>query len=238
MPIRNKVISKNDKLNKLDKLNKNTKNKDLTYNDIIVVILNCKKYKHKREKQLNSWIKKIPKKLKYFHIIGDENLKEKYKIDKEENIIYVNCKDDYLSLPKKVIIAYQAIEENFDYKYVFKTDDDQNIKEEFWDLIINNLNPAINYGGQFVMLKKDTKIEPAYQNMHRELPIDLLLQKTIYCGGRFYLLSRTLVLDLISKKELFVDKIIEDHSVGLLMEKKLQDNALYFNINNYFETKF
>lgn len=221
----------------LDKLKK--KNKQyINYDKVILLIVNCKKYAHKREKQLQSWINDIPKDLKYYHVIGDENLEEDYVFDHLEKIIYVKCKDDYLSLPQKVILSYQAVDENFDYKYIYKTDDDQNIQKEIWELLRSNLNESVNYGGQYCQYKKDIITTPDYSKEHPELPSSFKIEKSIFCGGRFYLLSNKNVKDLLKKKNFFKDRILEDQSVGYIMDDKYKKNGLYFNIDRYFQTEY
>lgn len=91
--------------------------------DFIMLIMNCKAYKSKAEYQKQTWLKYIPEYLKYYHVIGIENLEEEYKFDNDNNILYVKNKDDYNSLPHKVITSYKAILENFKFKYIYKTDD-------------------------------------------------------------------------------------------------------------------
>ena len=38
--------------------------------------------------------------------------------DFNNSILYVKTNDDYVSLPKKVIAAYEAIHETYIYKYI------------------------------------------------------------------------------------------------------------------------
>ena len=101
-------------------------------NDFILLILNCEKYKYKAEKQKETWLKYLPDNLLYFHVIGkkieninENNSENEYEIDDENKVLYVNTKDDYNSLPDKVITAYKIINKLYKFKYIFKTDDDQ-----------------------------------------------------------------------------------------------------------------
>ena len=93
--------------------------------EYIMLIMNCKKYLKKAEFQKRTWLPNIPSYLKYYHVLGDESLEENYKFDNENNILLVKVADDYNSLPKKVIAAYNAVFETFNFKYIYKTDDDQ-----------------------------------------------------------------------------------------------------------------
>jgi hypothetical protein len=85
--------------------------------DFILLIMNCKKYEKKALFQKNTWLKTIPSYLKYYHVIGDENLETEYIFDEESHILWVKTKDDYNSLPNKVITSYQAVYETFQFKY-------------------------------------------------------------------------------------------------------------------------
>jgi hypothetical protein len=91
--------------------------------DYIMLIMNCKKYANKAEFQKQTWLPKVPSYLQYYHVIGDESLDYEFKFDDRERLLWVKVEDDYNSLPKKVIRAYQAVYDTFKFKYLFKTDD-------------------------------------------------------------------------------------------------------------------
>ena len=77
---------------------------------------------------------------------------------KEDNLLLIKVKDDYNFLPKKVIRAFQAIKETFQFKYILKTDDKQKVTNiKFFDTVILLLNrkyddfeTRICYGGYIV----------------------------------------------------------------------------------------
>ena len=98
--------------------------------------MNCKKYAKKALFQKMTWLKTIPDTLKYYHVIGEEELSDEFKFDEENRILWVKTADDYNSLPKKVIAAFNAVNVTFEFKYIFKTDDDQNmINLKFFDIV-------------------------------------------------------------------------------------------------------
>jgi hypothetical protein len=115
--------------------------------EFILLIMNCKKYVKKAVFQKMTWLKKIPSSLIYYHVIGDETLESDFKFNEEERILWVKTPDDYNSLPKKVIAAYNAVNISFNYKYILKTDDDQIlVKENFFKTIttlIKNAKPKL-----------------------------------------------------------------------------------------------
>ena len=88
--------------------------------DFIMLIMNCKKYYKKALFQKQTWLKTIPNYLLFYHVIGDETLDSEYKFDNETKILWVRVSDDYNSLPNKVITAYKAVFNTFNFKYLFR----------------------------------------------------------------------------------------------------------------------
>lgn len=210
----------------------------INHYDYLLLILNCKKYRAKANIQKDTWLKDIPSNIKYYHIIGD---KEKCNendilIDDTNSIIYTNTLDDYNSLPAKVITALNGIYSTFNFKYIFKTDDDQNlISKTFFTELIKVLESSnYHYGGLCLTVNDHIS---TYYTVHDCLPRDLLLKGTTYANGRFYLLSKVAVSDLICKKKDIEKQIIEDHAIGLYLENKFKEpnSLLNFNNNLYFK---
>ena len=184
--------------------------------DYIMLIMNCKKYVKKAEFQKKTWLPLIPSYLKYYHVLGDENLDSDFIFDHDNKTLYVKTKDDYNSLPKKVIASYNAVYKTFNFKYLFKTDDDQILcKPKFFDMLcglIQAKKPTPEYGGFVVDVSQPYLSQ--YYKIHPELPKQLPLYVTKYCSGRFYFLSRDAVEYLISKKEEIGREYLEDYAVG------------------------
>jgi len=203
--------------------------------DFIFLILNCKKYLYKSEFQKKIWLHRLPQNIKYFHIIGDIELcgENDYIIDEVNNKLYVNTPDDYNSLPNKIISAINSINQNYKYKYILKSDDDQiMINYKYFQNIINMLEESINiyhYGGFFVNCRDHIS---QYWRVHNCLPKNLFLKATKYCNGRFYILSYELVQELLKKSESIKKTIIEDHSIGLYIPDSYKKKS--FNIENPF----
>lgn len=206
--------------------------------EFILMILNCKKYRHKALDQKNSWLNSLQKicPIQYYHIIGDPAINVEYVFDDEEKILYVNAKDDYISLPQKVIIAQKALYERFHFNYLFKTDDDQTLVDitiipKLIHMLKSSSKIKTHYGGQFVNIKHD--MYSTYSTYHPELSKNLM-KKCIYATGRFYFLSAEAVADLLTKQSYFLQEQIEDYSVGYYLSPKYKVNAFNFNSSNYF----
>lgn len=204
--------------------------------EVIMLIMNCKKYEWKADIQRNSWLKFVPSFIKYYHVIGNEDLEAEYKFVEEVNILYVKTPDDYNSLPNKVITAFKAINDTFRYKYIFKTDDDQNlINPNFFKVLYNLLNtkgPPIHYGGHVVEV--NTPYLSEYYKIHPELPKELPIQVTEYCSGRFYFLSYKAIQSLLTKRETIIKEFLEDYAIGYNLHKFFKNNILKLNTDKAF----
>jgi hypothetical protein len=203
----------------------------------ILLILNCYKYKYKADRQIETWLKKLDNNIIYFHVIGDvDKCKDNdanYFFDFHNKILYTKTKDDYLSLPHKVITALEAINHTYNYDYVFKTDDDQELVDDgFFNKMMTTLSTKnYNYGGRLLNVNDHYS---TYYTVHSELPKKLLLKRTSYCSGRFYFLSKASVIDLLDKKERIKEHVIEDHAIGYYMDDHLKKNALHFLSDRFF----
>ena len=55
-----------------------------------------------------------------------------------------------------------------------------------------------------------------------------------FCNGRFYFLSKKVIVDLITKKDDIKKQIIEDHGIGLYIDKEFKKTILNFDTKNTF----
>jgi hypothetical protein len=203
--------------------------------DFILLIMNCKKYADKADKQKSTWLPKLAPFLKYYHVIGDEHLTTNYEFNNETNTLTLKVPDDYNSLPKKVIGAYKAITETHSFKYIFKTDDDQMVSNtQFFDTISRIIQiQKSDYGGFTVDVKQPYLSQ--YNKIHPELPGYLPIYKTKYCSGRFYFLSLKAVLYLLSKRENIELEYLEDYAIGFHLSALLKENMLHIDTHKYFK---
>lgn len=205
-------------------------------NKYILLIMNCKIYRSKALYQKKTWIPQLPNNIVYFHVIGDVSLNKKFKFDYENNILWVNVIDDYVSLPKKVIAAYDAILLTYKFEYIFKTDDDQIlVKPHFFSILPNILEkkfPKSDYGGYIVDVTKPYLSQ--YSKLHPELPQYIPILATKYCSGRFYYLSKDAIIDLTNKKEDVCKECLEDYAIGYHLDDKYKLNIVQIATNDFF----
>jgi len=203
--------------------------------EYIMLIMNCKKYSKKAKFQKMTWLPKIPHYLIFYHVIGEPELDTKYKFDNENRILWIKVEDDYNSLPKKVIRAYEAVNETFDFKYIFKTDDDQIlVNEKFLDIVkgITSGSKKIHYGGYIVDVKQNYLSQ--YHKIHPELPEHLPILQTKYCSGRFYFLSKQALSNVVSKKEFIEKEYLEDYAIGFNLDQYYKLNITNLATNKFF----
>lgn len=212
--------------------------------DIILLIMNCKQYDKKAHLQKMTWLKEISPSIQYYHVVADEDLEVDCIFDNVNHILTVKTLDDYNSLPKKVIKAYNAVYENLSFKYIFKTDDDQILlKPAFLNTLKNLLlttHHVVHYGGFIVDVKQPYLSQ--YYRIHPELPKEIPILQTKYCSGRFYFLSKSAVSNLINKSEEIEKEYLEDYAIGYNLSDHFKTNIMNIKTNDYFkdieETKY
>ena len=205
--------------------------------DYLLLIMNCVKYRKKALVQKSDWLQRIPSYLKYYHVIGNEKMEKDFLIDEEERIIWVKAKDDYNSLPSKVIAAFSAIQQTHTFKYIFKSDDSVLLQnDKFFDTIIGVITrmvPKVHYGGKIVNV--EIPYMSKYYLLHPELPKDMIIQSTKYCTGSLYFLSSEAVSNLISKRESVCKEYLEDYAVGLNLHSFFKKIMLPISTDKYFK---
>ena len=205
--------------------------------DYLLLIMNCVKYRKKALVQKSDWLQRIPSYLKYYHVIGNEKMEKDFLIDEEERIIWVKAKDDYNSLPSKVIAAFSAIQQTHTFKYIFKSDDSVLLQnDKFFDTIIGVITrmvPKVHYGGKIVNV--EIPYMSKYYLLHPELPKDMIIQSTKYCTGSLYFLSSEAVSNLISKRESVCREYLEDYAVGLNLHPFFKKIMLPISTDKYFK---
>jgi hypothetical protein len=200
-----------------------------------LLIFNCEKYRYKAQLQKDTWLNNFTL-MPFFHVIGNPELTTDYKFVFEENILYVKTEDDYISLPKKVISAYEAINNEYVFNYIFKTDDDQHLNSlQFLHMIQRLLLtkiPKVHYAGNIVNIEAAHISQ--YHQIHPELPPNLPMFETKYCSGRFYVLSDLAIQQLITKKAAINNEYFEDYAIGYNLDPILKKNMLNIQTNRFF----
>jgi hypothetical protein len=207
-------------------------NYKINYDNIVLLILNCKKYDYKRQTQIKDWIQKIQIR-NWFHIQGDLDLEDDYHINMEEHLITIKISDDYISLPKKVYLAFEIILNRFpETTYILKTDDDMNCNIEYFDRVLY-LIKDYDYGGFLINIEKDDMSNYHFKRCDdRNLRIN---RKSLMANGRFYFLSRKSINYLLENKDIFYNSTYEDNTVGYVLSNKYDITILSLPMITLFE---
>lgn len=205
--------------------------------DCLLLIMNCEKYRWKANLQKKTWLSKVTK-IPFYHVLGNEHLHTDFVFHEEERTLTVKVKDDYNSLPAKVIAAYEAVYKTFQFKYLLKTDDDQVVNtdspQQLLQVIWNLADKKDSHYGGFVVNVEMPHISK-YHQVHPELPKDVIVQRTKYCSGRFYFLSSMAVQDLIRKREMIAKEYFEDYAIGYYLSEELKENILMLETSKFFQ---
>lgn len=215
---------------------------DSLKDDFILMILSCKKYEtERRVGQIKQFLQNnnIMNGMRYFHIVGDttnmnsDELEKGYKIDETNNIIYTNTKDDYLSLPHKTIMGFKALLDNYSFKYIYKSDDDQRVivPTLFIDISKALLLNKPDYAGNMYILPR--KIETYQPRVHAAdgFPSNYIVgDGKPFTNGRLYALSRRNIEDLTSneKFDLIKKELSEDWAIAKYQKDEYRMNNLTF----------
>jgi|SaaInlStandDraft_6_1057023.scaffolds.fasta_scaffold07222_2 hypothetical protein len=180
----------------------------MLHNNIIIGIINCKKNEHKQNDIRKTWIKDLNYyNIKYYFIIGHNK-----KTEIIDDIIYLNCNDDYESLTNKVGLFTKYVYENTDYEYIYKLDDDCYLNIEYF----MNINlKDVNFLGKFIS-KNDYLPNWGYQYNKNKL-----IEKTIYFdffgGGYGYIFNRECMKIICDNFNLFNSYFLEDVSIAKIL---------------------
>ena len=153
--------------------------------------------------------------------------------------------DDYNSLPKKVISAYQAVYETFNnIKYIFKTDDDQMLQSNNPDKFFNNIfkllekknqDVKIHYAGNIVDVPQPYLSQ--YHRIHPELPKELPVYKTkvLFQDESIFCLKNPLAIYYPREGEKIDQEYLEDYAIGFYLDEKYKTSMLFVNSNLFFK---
>jgi hypothetical protein len=234
----------------------------------ILLIISCYKYSYKIHKQKELWLdnfmeycRKNDIDMEYFVVLGEpeaSNSEIDYTFHYYSHILQVNIKDDYISLPKKVVKAYQAVNETYEYQHIFKMDDDQVLLNfKLFDVITGTLDRVWNkkenevycvgkdpssvkhysfmydYGGQIVDVKQSYLSNSHL--LHPEMPKFLPVYATTYCSGPFYFLSCQAVSYLLKYKRTEIEsEYFEDYAIGFHLHSFFKKNIMNIDRSKYF----
>ena len=156
-----------------------------------------------------------------YYFIGDPSLEEEYRVDEENNVVYLRVADNYESLPMKTYGAVKFTLENFqDQIYgILKTDDDI-------ELDLSKIYPYLQDHKDVPYCGITTKItDPnnlSYWHMGKcesevlnRTPHGVPLAE--YCAGGGYYLNLDSMKKIVDSRHMYEGMIFEDASTGYVL---------------------
>lgn len=170
-------------------------------------ILSCARNEHKR---VNQDLSKSIFEYKYF--IGNPELTNPLV---DGNIVYLPCGDGYEHLTEKTKHMVKWIMDTRPTTdYIFKTDDDININfEKLSHLFANICLNRYDYCGKAVNIQQHISTYHYGKCLDSKYEIPVVMNKTSYCAGGGYFLSKKAALKLITEIDSYKN-LFEDYSVG------------------------
>ena len=203
--------------------------------DILIIIFSCKKYKNRIEnlKKIGylDYLKK--NNINYLIVTGDEYLNNEYNLDLVNNKLVVKEKDTYEALPYKVIKTFYSIynDENLNYKYILKSDDDCIVNVE---RIINNMDKIHreDYVGRLNNFKH--QYNPNWNGLKNKSEY----YGPFMNGATGYILSQKAIDSISNSKELnqklLKNELYEDKLIGDILRLngfKFKKHKFWYSIN-------
>jgi hypothetical protein len=182
-----------------------------------IAILSHKGSNH-REKQRKHLLETDHENLIFYYFIGDPSISEEYKVDENNNIVYLKVPDNYESLPLKTQAAVSFVNKNYSdtIKGMIKTDDDIDLDlekiysclsaygdKDYFGIVTQIINPE-NLSGWHM-----GKCESEELN---RTPVRIPL--CTYCGGGGYYLSNNSISKISQSKEKYATMVFEDAATG------------------------
>lgn len=193
--------------------------------DTIVTIISCRKYIDERGPAIiDTWARKLQALgIPYVFVIGGEE------IVLQGDVLQLDCPDDYEHLPEKVLATIRWVQENTNFGFMLKIDDDcfLNVDEFFLEHSYRNHD----YYGRAIYRPiggMDRMWHMQKSTSHRaRKELDKSPEPSIYAdGGSGYTLSRTAMSKILDQVETSFGSMLKNCSY---MEDKLIGDLLHFS---------
>lgn len=178
---------------------------------VLIGILTCDRYKVRADGIRNSWLKLVPWNYRVLFIHGRPGEPEGV----EGDCLYLDCPESYEMLPQKVhaFLAYSL--RNFEFDYLFKTDDDTYLDLERF---ISFDKAGADYIGQF----REQPLAEIGKTWHYgkctdksyEVPYEGPFVCAWATGGGYFLSRRAAAIAADRTMDTFANSLFEDKMVG------------------------
>ena len=171
----------------------------MTNKRVLVLVLCSRNYLSKisSNAQQNIW-KKYKQKYEIFHFVGKEDLgsREVNYIDNlDKNYLFINTDDGYKSIAEKTLLAFERVNRDYDFDYIFRTNtssyinfsrlekfitDNENILDYCGKKLITREGDVIASGAGFFLSRKNIELIIDNKNYYEEtLPDDVAIARLL-----------------------------------------------------------
>lgn len=188
-------------------------------------ISKCKKQKKLQFRR----IKEYPIMVLYF--IPDTSHDYDYEFDDNNNIVYINCRNECEFRLRKTYHMIEYIYENFkDIRGVFITDITKNIDLNELHIMLDKYK-NIKYYGSLVNIEENQFIEYPYEVLAYKIleHYPILLEKCTYCTGDGYFINSS-IFDMFIENKRILTKVYDDLQPYI----KMEDETKYISISSVF----
>ncbi|XP_041378410.1 LOW QUALITY PROTEIN: beta-1,3-galactosyltransferase 6-like [Gigantopelta aegis] len=183
---------------------------------LVVLVLTAPDYRHQRDAIRETWLQNLPKNCLVRFVIGTASLEESLSshIEREQTIhkdllLLSEHKETYTALTSKLLQAFKWLDQNVDFQYVLKVDDDSFARLDLiLDVLKSKPKERLYWGffdGRAHVKKLGKWAEKDWIACDRYLP---------YALGGGYVLSNDLIHFVVSNANYLKMFLSEDVSLG------------------------
>lgn len=174
-----------------------------------------------REAQKKHLLETSPENLIICYFIGDPTMEEEYRVDEEDNVVYLRVPDNYESLPLKTYAAVKFAFDNYQNEIhgLLKTDDDIGLDLEKIQKYLH-LHRETPYCGITTKITDPNNLSywhmgkcesPELNRTPHRVPL------AEYCAGGGYYLNLDSMKKVVDSRHMYEGMIFEDAATGYVL---------------------
>lgn len=156
------------------------------------------------------WYNNIPENTLYIRVVGDESISESYKFNNSKCTLYMKMENSITVLQDNILSIIEAVNERFDYKYIFKI----------------NYNSTINNPKSFSEL-----LNILNQNSYSfvgDTPDDN--ETDTFTRGRYFVLQNNTVTDILERK------MNNNDEISSHLDSSYNNSSIYIDVHSILTT--
>ena len=156
------------------------------------------------------WYNNIPDNTLYIRVVGDESISESYQFNNTKCTLYMKMENSITVLQYNILSVIEAVNQRFDYKYIFKTNYNETmINPKSFGNLLNVLNQQ-NYA--FVGESQDNN------------------QTDTFVTSKGFFLANNTVTEILERK------MNDNKEISSYLDSSYKNSTIYFDANSIFKT--